>query len=499
MKTKITSLVVMLSACLLTSPHIFAQQTSDVPIGLDLDHSNLSGVLFGLTESGGQLDAGTLYSYDTRSGVHKILIDFEPRETGSEPQGKLLESKDCLLYGTTRKGGLNNQGVLFSFDPIDGKFNARHDFHSHQGSFPEGALIQTKGGRIYGVTQRGGIFDKGILFEFDPERNAFKKRYDFKGAVGIYPTGGLMLGTDGMVYGLTATGGDFNGGCIYRFLPDVAEIHIEEVYHFDQATLGRSGHKPVGLLLQARDGMLYGLTSAGGAFGKGTLYALDPNKKNITVLSHFGTKQLGAYPAAGLSELNNGWLCGTTTKGGKYEDGVLFIFDPVREFFVFQFNLQQEKFGSHPSSALLLASDGYLYGIANNRSKEFEDAQLFKISPKGLLEFNTLVNFKNGKGKNPASGLIEYRKCHISEEKVKPQAQVIVSPNPSNGEAELLFIDKPIPIRIILRTPYGRVITDQIAENNKNFALHAKGAVGLIYIEITYLDGSVEVLRWIVH
>ena len=56
-----------------------------------------------------------------------------------------------------------------------------------------GMLCEANNGKLYGMTQSGGVNDKGILFEWDPATNTFSKKFDFNGSGnGLNPLGSLM-------------------------------------------------------------------------------------------------------------------------------------------------------------------------------------------------------------------------------------------------------------------------------------------------------------------
>jgi len=73
-------------------------------------------------------------------------------------------------------------------------------------------------------------------------------------------------------------------------------------------------------------GKLYGTTSLGGAYGKGTVFSMSLGGKE-TVLHSFGHGSDGETPLAGLIDAKD-TLYGTTSAGGKYGDGTVFALTP---------------------------------------------------------------------------------------------------------------------------------------------------------------------------
>src|SRR5579862_4599131 len=84
---------------------------------------------------------------------------------------------------------------------------------------------------------------------------------------------------------------------------------------------------PVAAVVQAKDGNFYGTSSAGGAYGFGTIFKMD-SAGNVTVLHDFGgTAGDGQTPYAALLITKAGTFYGTTYAGGAYGSGTVFQMD----------------------------------------------------------------------------------------------------------------------------------------------------------------------------
>ena len=82
--------------------------------------------------------------------------------------GKLCEANQGKLYGRTVRGGSNDMGVLFEWDPETNSFSKKLEFNGTEtGRSPNGSLILGDNGKLYGTTGYGGIHDKGVLYEWD--------------------------------------------------------------------------------------------------------------------------------------------------------------------------------------------------------------------------------------------------------------------------------------------------------------------------------------------
>ena len=88
------------------------------------------------------------------------------------------------------------------------------------------------------------------------------------------------------------------------------------------------GANPYAGLIQDPEGILYGTAWAGGAYGHGSVFRLDPVTRAFGVLHSFAGGTDGANPYAGLSSAGNGNLVGTTYSGGSYGYGTVFQVSP---------------------------------------------------------------------------------------------------------------------------------------------------------------------------
>jgi uncharacterized repeat protein (TIGR03803 family) len=71
----------------------------------------------------------------------------------------LVIGSDGNLYGTTLQGGSGDGGTVFSISP-SGQFTVVHSFtDSGDGAVPTGNLVQGSNGAIYGGTSDGPVFE----------------------------------------------------------------------------------------------------------------------------------------------------------------------------------------------------------------------------------------------------------------------------------------------------------------------------------------------------
>ena len=109
------------------------------------------------------------------------------------------------------------------------------------------------------------------------------------------------------------------------------------------------------------NGTLYGTTSTGGKYGRGTLYSVTPHGGHA-VLHAFSGAPDGSDPRGGLVYAN-GTLYGTTWSGGLSDDGTVYSVSPSGSESVI-YSFAGGSNGARPVGNLVVVN-GTLYGITN--------------------------------------------------------------------------------------------------------------------------------------
>jgi uncharacterized repeat protein (TIGR03803 family) len=86
------------------------------------------------------------------------------------------------------------------------------------------------------------------------------------------------------------------------------------------------GFTPFGNLIEATDGLLYGMAFGGGTTGYGTIFSFDPSNNDYVVIHNFNGTD-GSAPFASLIQGDDGLLYGCTSQGGANNDGIIFSID----------------------------------------------------------------------------------------------------------------------------------------------------------------------------
>ncbi len=146
---------------------------------------------------------------------------------------------------------------------------------------------------------------------------SFSVIHNFTGGTdGANPLNGLLFGAGGVMYGTTSAGGAYNNGTVFRIGPTGV---FSTLYAFRG---GADGSSPQSALIQDATGLLYGTTAGGGAYGGGTVFRIASTTK--TTLHSFGSGSDGSVPLGGLAFDSAGDLYGTTSAGGANGNGTVF-------------------------------------------------------------------------------------------------------------------------------------------------------------------------------
>jgi len=342
----------------LTAPKSFESVATD-PFFADVIQAN-NGTLYGMTSYGGSHGYGIIFSFNPVNSAYKKIFDFDLKN-GGYPNGSLLQGVDGNLYGMTTFGGSNGFGVIFSLDPGSLAYRKLYDFNGTMGAFPYGHLIQANDGKLYGMTSGGGSDNNGVIFSLDPVSSTYLKLKDLDNLSGSSPLGSLFRANDGKLYGMTTAGGIDNAGVIFSF--DPASESYTKVKEFENVNgENPNGASPIGSLVQASDGKLYGVTQGGGINYSGVIFSLDINSYSFTSVKDFDFA--GGFDAGGLVAASDGKLYGTTSFGGANGTGVIFSFDPSSSTYISIKDFDTYD-GTNPFGSLLQANDGKLYGLTS--------------------------------------------------------------------------------------------------------------------------------------
>jgi len=283
-----------------------------------------AGSLYGTTGYGGAYDYGTVFKltpHNDGSWAESVLYSFDGNH-GRTPRGGLIFDAAGNLYGTTAAGGSgcngDGCGTIFKLTPNkDGSWTERvlHRFNITDGYAPVAGLTFDLAGNLYGTTQDAGVYDGfGTVFKLTPRSCGSWTEmvlYQFLGGVdGAFPSANMIFDKTGNLYSTTWTGGTDSWGTVFKLTPSKHGEWTESVLH-SFTNDGEDGLEPLSGVIFDPVGNLYGATSEGGAYGKGTVFKLTLSGEE-TVLHSFKDHP-GASPAGGIIFDERGNLYGTTS------------------------------------------------------------------------------------------------------------------------------------------------------------------------------------------
>ncbi len=391
---------------------------------------------------GGGTGYGAIYRLtpDGSGGFSCATIHAFSGTDGANPAGGLVEGPDGLLYGTTNIGGSSDWGVLYRIS-MSGDFELIRSFSLDDAAAPSGELVLAGDGKLYGTSPVGGASGggNGTVFRYDPNGNAFEIVYFFGSVTGANPESGLLLGTDGKLYGSTPNGGAEGYGTLFRLdtngsfellcsLPAADAISVSgplvegtgSLYGtahgmYDNGSLfrwdsvngyvkihdfsGTDGSRPVGGLT-ASGGLLYGVTQNGGPDFDGNVFVSDTDG-NVTSLHVFDYLD-GAQPSARPIRVGISWVGTTMTAGPGFSGTVYALPDggPLSTVCAFGQGEGYNAFGT-----LVEASDGNLYGTTENGGLYYDQGTIFRLGKDGQVA--TVHSFNLLDGRYPQGDLVQ--------------------------------------------------------------------------------------------
>ena len=279
-----------------------------------------AGNLYGTTRNGGANGQGTAFEIAAGTGSVTTLATFIG-SNGANPTASLSLDAAGDLFGTTSRGGANNQGAVFEI--AAGSTGIAHvwSFNFTDGASPASSVIVDAAGDLFGTTLYGGAtsnyyLGNGTVFEIAAGSSSITTLAKFAGSNGANPQANLTQDASGNLFGTTADGGANNGGTIFEIAAGTTSIIT--LASFSAA----SGAGPQGGVLLDVVGNLFGTTNFNGPNGKGTVFELVAGTNSVTTLASFSGAD-GSYPRSGLVQIG-GNLFGTALLGGVSGDGAVF-------------------------------------------------------------------------------------------------------------------------------------------------------------------------------
>ncbi len=278
----------------------------------------LSGsYLYGTTRYGGSDGDGVLYRIDTDGTGYTILHQFNGNTDGEFPGA--LTISGSMIYGSADYAGPTGLGTAFSMDTDGSGFTVIHDFTGGptDGSFPASALT-ISGSTLYGTTATGGLTGSGGLgygtvFTMSTTGTGYTILHSFS-TDGETPEGPLIL-SGSKLYG-TAYSAASSGGAVFSMNLDGSGFTFLHTFSF-----GSDGQQPSSLTLVGSK--LYGVTTGGGSGHSGTIFSINTDGTGYDVVYSFAPSSISGLDPGSLTYAN-GRLYGTSDGSGTDGKGEIY-------------------------------------------------------------------------------------------------------------------------------------------------------------------------------
>jgi uncharacterized repeat protein (TIGR03803 family) len=332
-------------------------------------------------------------------GAPDVIHSFGDGD-GEYPATDLVVAPDGTLYGTTTQGGGLNSGTVFALTPSGQGWSESviYSFTSGiDGGQPYNGVTLDAQGNLYGTAVTGGTGQAceggcGVVFKLKKNGGTWTQSvlYNFTGGSdGSGPGAGLTFDRKGNLYGMAPTGGEFGMGVIYKLAPNGSGGWTQSVIH--AFTGGPDGATGAAGRLLVSSGRIYGVTTVGGANGKGTVFRLNPQPGggwSLETLYAFQGPPDGGLPYGAVVRDAAGRLYGTTYYDGAHDAGAVYQLTPTSsgpwdEKVIYSFAGGPD--GSHPVSHLNFDAAGNLYGTTSEGGDgSCSCGTIFKLTPVGM-------------------------------------------------------------------------------------------------------------------
>jgi uncharacterized repeat protein (TIGR03803 family) len=219
----------------------------------------------------------------------------------------IVQATDGNFYGTLPMPGAGADGAVFRVTPAGVMTTLARFPGGSSGSDPEGGLVLATNGVLYGTTLSAGTYSAGTLFKIT-STGSFQSLHSFSGSDGAYPIFNLIQACDGFLYGVT-----------YRITSNTATVFqaaltgaVTTLTNFAAAMPGFVA-TPTDGLVQGPDGCLYGTTRIDSPSPNvGSIYKISTNGLFQTLVYFEGqaTPPLGAKrrPTRRRVNCRDGWI-----------------------------------------------------------------------------------------------------------------------------------------------------------------------------------------------
>ncbi len=189
--------------------------------------------------------------------TEKVIYAFTGVSDGQAPEGGLTIDASGNLYGVTESGGANEAGTVYELTLGSGGTWTKtvlypFSFGNTDVWFPSSNLVFDPKGNLYGMAPEGGAYNAGGIFELSPGSNGIwteKVIYTFTGAPdAISFQSYLAIDRAGNLYGyrenFTSSSGTISYGGVFQIQANANGTWTENILHTFSG--GNDGSAPYG-------------------------------------------------------------------------------------------------------------------------------------------------------------------------------------------------------------------------------------------------------------
>ena len=343
-----------------------------------------------------------------------VLHNFTNGADGSGPFGGVTLDRAGNLYGTTTSGGNGDGGTVYKLSHIGSgrTLNTLYAFnHPNDPILVMSGVVFGPDGLLYGTGYEGGANHDGAVFNLRPPATVcgsvscpwtLTLVHSFSGSDGSYPDyGNLIFDSAGNIYGTTSAGGAYGYGTVFELTRSGSSWTETVLYSF---TGGDDGACPESGVAFDSAGNLYGTTN--GCDQDGTVYELSPSGSGwseTTLYNFTGNGDAGISPIGGVAVDSSRNLYGTTSDGGSGGDGTAWVLSPSGGNWTLTVVQSFSNGYEGPFATPTLDAAGNVYGTSSFSGEG--DGLVFKLTPSGSGWNYTDYDFSGNDGRILVGGV----------------------------------------------------------------------------------------------
>jgi uncharacterized repeat protein (TIGR03803 family) len=343
--------------------------------------------LYGTSKQGGANNIGTIFSISKTfdPATLSLVYSFTGGSDGTTPDGGLLLLNN-KLYGTSYTS-------IFYYDLTSNSL--------HHSTFPYSQCVlyyETTSNLLYGTTLNGGVGGSGQIFSINLDLSV-SNFISSNQSLGENSGGFMQLSGTRKLYSMT-TGDGANGSGMIYYIDLNNNNAFTRIYSFvgGQQEANSSGKHPApNSILIEYNGKLYGTCYGAGPLKAGTIFSINPDGTGFVVMHSF-TGDNGGGGSKSTLRLYNNKFYSTTSYGGPANDGIIFSINPDGTSFTNLHNFSSMVDGRGPLSPTI--ADGVLYGTTSTNA--YGNGNVYKLqlgtipsAPTSLSVSGTQVSFTN--------------------------------------------------------------------------------------------------------